>query len=100
MNENIRGLSISVRRSLGTSSTDSTSVVSLASSESFGLNDGRGGHHHIAHYTPPVRIWNTVQIDHEMNGAGQFSVPHCLKITQNVAFEFFNFGIFHQFLSY
>ena len=27
-------------------------------------------------------------------------VPHCLKITQNVAFEFFNFGIFHQFLSY
>jgi len=44
----------SVRRSLGTSSTDSTSVVSLASSESFGLNDGRGGHHHIAHYTPPT----------------------------------------------
>ena len=25
---------------------------------------------------------------------------HCLKITQNVAFEFLNFGIFHQFLSY
>ena len=25
---------------------------------------------------------------------------HCLKITQNVSFEFFNFGIFHQFLSY
>ena len=24
----------------------------------------------------------------------------CLKITQNVAFEFFNYGIFHQFLSY
>ena len=24
----------------------------------------------------------------------------CLKITQNVAFEFFNFAIFHQFLSY
>ena len=24
---------------------------------------------------------------------------HCLKITQNVAFEFFYFGIFHQFLS-
>ena len=23
----------------------------------------------------------------------------CLKITQNVAFEFFNFGIFYQFLS-
>ena len=22
---------------------------------------------------------------------------HCFKITQNVAFEFFNFGIFHQF---
>ena len=25
------------------------------------------------------------------------SKSHCLKITQNVAFEFFNFGIFHQF---
>ena len=24
----------------------------------------------------------------------------CLKITQNVAFEFLNFGIFHQFLAY
>ena len=24
---------------------------------------------------------------------------HCLKITQYVAFEFFNFGVFHQFLS-
>ena len=24
----------------------------------------------------------------------------CLKITQNVAFVFFNFGIFHQFLTY
>ena len=28
------------------------------------------------------------------------SFSHCLKITQNVAFELFNFGIFHQFLSY
>ena len=26
--------------------------------------------------------------------------PHCLKIIQNVSFEFFNFSIFHQFLSY
>ena len=25
---------------------------------------------------------------------------HCLKITQNVAFELLNFGIFHQFLSH
>ena len=25
---------------------------------------------------------------------------YCLKMTQNVAFEFLNFGIFHQFLSY
>ena len=25
---------------------------------------------------------------------------HCLKIPQNVAFEFLNFGIFHQCLSY
>ena len=30
-----------------------------------------------------------------------FSLPaRCLKITQNVPFEFLNFGIFHQFLSY
>ena len=29
------------------------------------------------------------------------TVPaQCLKITQNVLFEFFNFGIFHQFLTY
>ena len=28
---------------------------------------------------------------------GQVSDTHCLKITQNVAFEFLNFGIFHQF---
>ena len=26
--------------------------------------------------------------------------PHCLKITENVAFQFLNFGISHQFLSY
>ena len=31
----------------------------------------------------------------------RISLTHCLKITQNVAYEFFfNFGIFHQFLSY
>ena len=33
----------------------------------------------------------------------RFRIPifsHCLKITQNVAFEFSNFGIFHHFLSY
>ena len=29
-----------------------------------------------------------------------FTTSHCLKITQNVAFEFLNFGIFRQFLSY
>ena len=28
------------------------------------------------------------------------SFAHCLKITINVAFEFFKFGMFHQFLSY
>ena len=27
-------------------------------------------------------------------------LSHCLKITQNVAFEFFTFGVFQQFLSY
>ena len=27
------------------------------------------------------------------------STAHCLKITKNVSFKFFNFGIFHQFLS-
>ena len=30
----------------------------------------------------------------------EFLAIHCLKITENVAFEFFNFGISHQFLSY
>ena len=29
-----------------------------------------------------------------------YAFAHCLKITQNVAFVFLNFGIFHQFLSY
>ena len=28
------------------------------------------------------------------------TTTRCLKITQNVPFEFFNFGIFRQFLSY
>ena len=28
------------------------------------------------------------------------TLAQCLKITQIVAFEFLNFGIFHQFLSY
>ena len=28
------------------------------------------------------------------------AVSHCLKITRNVPFEFFDVGIFHQFLSY
>ena len=28
------------------------------------------------------------------------TAAHCLKITQNVAFEFFYFGILHQFFSY
>ena len=28
-----------------------------------------------------------------------FLTAQCLKITQNIAFEFFNFGIFHQFLT-
>ena len=27
-------------------------------------------------------------------------IAQCLKITQNVAFDFFNFSIFYQFLSY
>ena len=31
---------------------------------------------------------------------GNILFAHCLKITQNVAFEFLNFGIFHQFLSF
>ena len=29
-----------------------------------------------------------------------FYITHCLEITQNVSFEFFNFGIFRQFLSF
>ena len=36
------------------------------------------------------------------NKVNSFLPPssHCLKITQNAAFEFLNFGIFHKFLSY
>ena len=29
-----------------------------------------------------------------------YDITHCLKITQNVAFELFDFDIFGQFLSY
>ena len=36
----------------------------------------------------------------EKQGDQIFLDSHCLKVTQNVAFEFLNFGIFHQFLSY
>ena len=35
-----------------------------------------------------------------MDKIGNSLYAHCLNITQNVAFEFLNFGIFHQFLSY
>ena len=38
-----------------------------------------------------------------VNLEGTFSMLHvarCLKITQNVAFVFFNFGLFRQFLTY
>ena len=41
---------------------------------------------------PPSSTTSTVQ---EMSSDTQ-----CLKITQNVAFEFLNFGIFHRFLSF
>ena len=33
-------------------------------------------------------------------GGPRLGNAQCLKITQNVAFEFLDFGIFHQFLSY
>ena len=39
-----------------------------------------------------TKSWSFQETDKE--------VAHCLKITQNVAFEFLNFGIFHQFLYY
>ena len=39
-----------------------------------------------AHFSKSWSSWN--------------SPSHCLKITQNVAFEFLNFGIFQQFLTY
>ena len=37
-------------------------------------------------------------VDSQADGIG--NLAHCLKITQNVSFEFLNFGISHQFLSY
>ena len=36
----------------------------------------------------------------KVKGQPLFTAAHCLKITQNVAFEFFSFGIFPQLLSY
>ena len=41
-------------------------------------------------------FWRT----HGRTSKHSLTITHCLKITQNVAFELFNFGIFHQFLSY
>ena len=40
------------------------------------------------------------ELYYEITGLHVFHEAQCLKITQNVSFEFFNFGIFHQFLSY
>ena len=43
-----------------------------------------------------VNLRNFEQLSKVLNP----TYTHCLKITQNVAFEFMNFGIFHQFVSY
>ena len=57
-----------------------------------------------------ARVWNQSRVDFlEFFPIGiicshhqlfTFIFAHCLKIIQNVALEFFNFGIFQQFLSY
>ena len=44
-----------------------------------------------------LSIEDSKPLESTLAGAKQ---AQCLKITQNVAFESFNFGIFHQFLSY
>ena len=53
-------------------------------------NDGR--------YLKQTRFLDT-QIDSKTSKGNHHVLPQCLKITQNVTFECFNFGIFHQFLS-
>ena len=50
-----------------------------------------------------VNVDNFAQFDEARKSSPTMRLDahaHCLKITQNVAFEFLNFGIFHQFLSY
>ena len=46
---------------------------------------------------PPIAIGDTVT--YQCPGMKSIKAQ-CLKITKNVAFEFFNFAISHQFLSY
>ena len=43
--------------------------------------------------------WDIVFFDAKNASVFKKASAQCLKITQNVAFEFFNIGIFHQFLS-
>ena len=57
------------------------------------------------------RLWST-SVTRQVNLIGQkfvesaniensnATLPQCFKITQNIAFEFFNYGIFQQFLPY
>ena len=44
-----------------------------------------------------LRLFLMSRKRHGIRWKMRFVTPHCLKITQNVTFEFFNFGIFTNF---
>ena len=58
----------------------------------------------LAHASP-TKSFRTIASDsdlalsHVINDIITPAGTHCLKVTQSVAFEFLNFGIFHQFLT-
>ena len=54
--------------------------------------------HQALYHSWENHLKNLTLICHAKNGT-KTTISHCLKITQNVAFKFFNLGIFHQFLS-
>ena len=77
----------------------------------FTLQRSRDNGWTILDYTPPINnFWslhfgqkilqNSKYLNWIFRAKNQLKcVPQCLKITQIVILEFFNFGIFHQFLS-
>ena len=55
------------------------------------------------HYKEPfsvLKILSVPVVTLHKNDFQTLQSTHCLKISRNVSFEFFNLGIFQQFLSY